>query len=223
MALHQNWRGGAWLLPHKAAPCPPHRPPRFAGASRAPVPGPPGGLGGRQPHVRSADGSGVRQAVPGPGPAQRRLQPGGVPDGEVHRRERAPVPAGPVREPQVRGRRVRAVPAGLPRDGGVPAGLPGAAMPGPEGCAVGRGTGWQWQACAEFVLASIPPPPPRVALEKKRPQRRPQERLSWRLEEVAKAVGGSYSRLQMPLKLALAVRETVADEAEQTRAIPPSH
>ena len=30
------------------------------------------------------------------------------------------------------------------------------------------------------------------------------------LEEVAKAVGGSYCRLQMPLKLAVAVRETVA-------------
>ena len=32
----------------------------------------------------------------------------------------------------------------------------------------------------------------------------------WPLEEVAKAVGGSYCRLQMPLKLALAVRGTVA-------------
>ena len=31
-----------------------------------------------------------------------------------------------------------------------------------------------------------------------------------RLEEVAKAVGGGYCRLQMPLKLALAVRGTVA-------------
>ena len=30
------------------------------------------------------------------------------------------------------------------------------------------------------------------------------------LEEVAKALGGGYCRLQMPLKLALAVRETVA-------------
>ena len=29
-----------------------------------------------------------------------------------------------------------------------------------------------------------------------------------RLEEVAKAVGGGYCRLQMPLKLALAVRGT---------------
>jgi hypothetical protein len=31
-----------------------------------------------------------------------------------------------------------------------------------------------------------------------------------RLEEVAKAVGGGYCRLQTPLKLALGVRETVA-------------
>ena len=30
------------------------------------------------------------------------------------------------------------------------------------------------------------------------------------MEEVAKAVGGGYCRLQMPLKLALGVRETVA-------------
>ena len=42
------------------------------------------------------------------------------------------------------------------------------------------------------------------------PPRRPQKRLDGRLEEVAKAVGGGYCRLQMPLKLALAVGETVA-------------
>ena len=47
-------------------------------------------------------------------------------------------------------------------------------------------------------------------LEGKGPQRRPQERLDRQLEEVAKAVGGGYCRLQMPLKLALGVRETVA-------------
>ena len=34
--------------------------------------------------------------------------------------------------------------------------------------------------------------------------------LDRRLEEVAKAVGGGYCRLQMPLKLALGVRGTVA-------------
>ena len=35
-------------------------------------------------------------------------------------------------------------------------------------------------------------------------------RLDGRLEEVAKAVGGGYCRLQMPLRLALGVRGTVA-------------
>ena len=39
---------------------------------------------------------------------------------------------------------------------------------------------------------------------------RPQTRLDRRLEEVAKAVAGGYCRLQMPLKLALGVRGTVA-------------
>ena len=55
-----------------------------------------------------------------------------------------------------------------------------------------------------------PPPPLRDTLEGQGPQRRPQRRLDRRLEEVAKAVGGSYCRLQMPLKVAPAVRETVA-------------
>ena len=48
------------------------------------------------------------------------------------------------------------------------------------------------------------------ALEGKGPQRGPQRRLGRRLEEVAKAVGGGYCRLQMPFKLALGVRGTVA-------------
>ena len=43
-----------------------------------------------------------------------------------------------------------------------------------------------------------------------RPQRRPRKRLGRRLEAVAKAVGGGYCRLQMPLRLALGVRGTVA-------------
>ena len=51
---------------------------------------------------------------------------------------------------------------------------------------------------------------PRDAVEGKGPQRPPQKRSDRRLEEVAKAVGGGYCRLQMPLKPALAVRETVA-------------
>ena len=50
----------------------------------------------------------------------------------------------------------------------------------------------------------------RDALEGKGPQRRPPERLSRRLGEVAKAAEGGYCRLQMPLKLARAVRGTVA-------------
>ena len=50
----------------------------------------------------------------------------------------------------------------------------------------------------------------RDALEGKGPQRRPKKRLDRRLEEGAKAVGGGYCRLRMPLKLALGVRGTVA-------------
>ena len=51
----------------------------------------------------------------------------------------------------------------------------------------------------------------RDALEGKGPQRRPQQRLGRLLEEVAKAVGGGYCRLQMPLSPAfVAVRGTVA-------------
>ena len=50
----------------------------------------------------------------------------------------------------------------------------------------------------------------RDALEGKGPQRRPQKRSRRRLEEVAEAVGGGYCRLQMPLRLAFAVRGTAA-------------
>ena len=48
------------------------------------------------------------------------------------------------------------------------------------------------------------------ASEGKGPQRPPQKQLGRRLEEVAKAVGRGYCRLQMPLSLALGVRESVA-------------
>ena len=51
-------------------------------------------------------------------------------------------------------------------------------------------------------------PPSPSSEEGKGPQRWPQKRLGRRLEEVAKAVEGGYCRLQMPLKPALAVRET---------------
>ena len=50
----------------------------------------------------------------------------------------------------------------------------------------------------------------RHALQGKGPRRRPRRQLDRRLEEVAKAVGGGYCQLQMPLKLALGVRGTVA-------------
>ena len=42
----------------------------------------------------------------------------------------------------------------------------------------------------------------------KGPQRRPQRRVDKRLEEAAKAVGGGYCRLQIPLKPALTARGT---------------
>ena len=62
------------------------------------------------------------------------------------------------------------------------------------------------------------------AVEWKGPQRRPRKRLGRRLEEVAEAVGGGYCRLQMPLRLALGVRETVAGHrwgALEGRGVPP--
>ena len=52
--------------------------------------------------------------------------------------------------------------------------------------------------------------PPPGKSQKDGPQRPPQRRLGRRLEGVAKAVGGGYCRLQMPLALALAVRGTMA-------------
>ena len=46
-------------------------------------------------------------------------------------------------------------------------------------------------------------------------------RLGRRLEKVAKAVGGGYCRLQMPLSLALAVRGTVAGHRLGFGGVPP--
>ena len=51
---------------------------------------------------------------------------------------------------------------------------------------------------------------PKNAVEGNGPERRPQRRLDRQLEEVAKAVGGGYCRLHMPLRLALGLRGTVA-------------
>ena len=64
--------------------------------------------------------------------------------------------------------------------------------------------------CRGFQLKQVNRPGGRDALEAKGPQRRLQRRLGRRLEEVAKAVGDGYCRLQMPLKLALGIRGTVA-------------
>ena len=50
----------------------------------------------------------------------------------------------------------------------------------------------------------------RDTLEGKGPQRWSMKRLDRRLEEVTKAVGGGYCRLQMPVKRAVAIRQTVA-------------
>ena len=55
-----------------------------------------------------------------------------------------------------------------------------------------------------------PPSPPKGMHWKGRDLRGGTRSGSIRLEEVAKAVGGGYCRLQMPLRLALAVRGTVA-------------
>ena len=73
--------------------------------------------------------------------------------------------------------------------------------PTPSGTPYGSGTP---SICTGLPL------PRGCALEGTRPQRRPQRRLGRRLEEVAEAVGGGYCRLQVPLWLALGVRETVA-------------
>ena len=54
------------------------------------------------------------------------------------------------------------------------------------------------------------------ALDWKTPRKRPRKRLDRRSEAVAKAVGGGCCRLQMPLKLTLAVRETVLGNEGRT-------
>ena len=51
-----------------------------------------------------------------------------------------------------------------------------------------------------------PPPNPHGCIRREGTSEGPQRRVDRRLEEGAKAVGGGYCRLQMPLKLALAVR-----------------
>ena len=75
-------------------------------------------------------------------------------------------------------------------------------FPTREGGGGEAGRGNCWRPChAE---------PGRDALEGKGPQTRPQRRVGRRLEGVAKAVGGGYSRLQMPFKPAPGIRGTAA-------------
>ena len=92
----------------------------------------------------------------------------------------------------------------------------------PAGAACGRG---RFPLQADRLGGEPPPPPPpRYALEGKGPQRRLGRRLGRRLEEVARAVGGGYCRLQMPLRLALGVRGTVAGHrlgAREEGGVPP--
>ena len=76
------------------------------------------------------------------------------------------------------------------------------------------------------VLEVCPPPPPPegcIRREGEGSQRRPQQRLGGQLEEVAKAVGGGYCRLQMLLRPALAVRGTVAGHRPGAlkKGVPP--
>ena len=63
------------------------------------------------------------------------------------------------------------------------------------------------QLCSSYLCSNADQEtvPSRDALEGKAPQRQPQKPLDRPLEEVAKAAGGGYCRLQMPLKVALAI------------------
>ena len=63
--------------------------------------------------------------------------------------------------------------------------------------------------------------PPRGALAGKGPQRPPGRRLDRRLEDVAEAAGGGYCPLQVPLRLALGARETVAGRSALEGGVPP--
>ena len=88
--------------------------------------------------------------------------------------------------PQPRGQTCRLRPAGSCRGPPMPC-LPHAIPPSPSA-----------------------PPPPRPPPPRDASQRRPQQRLDRRLEEVAKAVGGGLLSVTMPCNPALGVRGTVA-------------
>ena len=86
---------------------------------------------------------------------------------------------------------------------------------GEGGCGVREGAVQKAAAGAPFTrhggaMVQLVSPSPRDAVEGKGPQRRPQRRSDRRLVEIPKAVGGGYMRLQMPLKPALDVSQTVA-------------
>ena len=70
--------------------------------------------------------------------------------------------------------------------------------------------GLRWGPSGVYVCVCVRWAMPRGTLEGKGPQRRPQQRLGRRLEEVAEAVGDGYCRLHMPLRLALGIGGTVA-------------
>ena len=84
------------------------------------------------------------------------------------------------------------------------------ALAGPLACALGMWEVGLWGPWISPLLEVAP------GMHWKGPRRWPQKRLGRRLEEVAEAVGGGYCRLQMPLRLALAVRES----CRRRRCIP---
>ena len=77
----------------------------------------------------------------------------------------------------------------------------------PSLCMLRRVAGWLEHRAGggRGVRVGLRLPLPRDALEGKGPRRPPQKRFDRRLEEVAKAVGGGYRWLPMPLTLALAI------------------
>ena len=104
---------------------------------------------------------------------------------------------------------------GLPQKGGRPSVVSDAptvwhSHASPPNALVFGSLSGAWHVRSHARGSSHHPPGPQgmAALEGKRPQRR----LDRRLEEVAKRVGGSYCRLQMPLNPALGVSRTVAGQ-----------
>ena len=100
----------------------------------------------------------------------------------------------------------------------------GGRRPAPDRVQVPPPLGDACPACQTSAAPMVVQPPGSAhgCLRRKGSQRRPQKRLGRRLEEVAEAVGGGYCRLQPPLRLALAVTETVAGRRQGApRGVPP--